>query len=240
MRRAALDAAGVTWLELSFPDGARGWAGGSTLAPVPQPLALAPLARRALVRRTAALGPRAALVLRDRWGRNLLAVGSRAPLSLASVTKLATVAAAIQAGPPATVAARRILAPSDNERAQALSNRIGGGSAARGARAAQEAAAALGADVRLVDGSGLSPANRASAAEIADLLLSLRDTPRFRTLFRGLPVAGRTGTLEDRMQGTAAEGRVRAKTGSLFDTPVSSLAGYVWPAGSGLAPERRW
>jgi D-alanyl-D-alanine carboxypeptidase/D-alanyl-D-alanine-endopeptidase (penicillin-binding protein 4) len=39
-----------------------------------------------------------------------------------------------------------------------------------------------------------------------------------------LAIAGRTGTLTDRMRGGAAQDRCRAKTGTLRD--VSALAGY--------------
>jgi D-alanyl-D-alanine carboxypeptidase/D-alanyl-D-alanine-endopeptidase (penicillin-binding protein 4) len=158
---------------------------------------------------------------------------------LASVTKLATVAAALSADPSLPLRpVAAILRPSDNARAQALSDALGAGSRALGARRAADHAAALGADWRVVDGSGLSRANRAPAGEVADLLLGVREEPGFRTLFRGLPVAGRTGTLAWRMRGTSAAGRVRAKTGTYDVWRVSSLAGYLWPAGSGLSPER--
>ena len=40
-----------------------------------------------------------------------------------------------------------------------------------------------------------------------------------------LPIAGRTGTLHDRMRGTAAAGVVRAKTGTTND--ATALSGFV-------------
>ena len=43
-------------------------------------------------------------------------------------------------------------------------------------------------------------------------------------IVRSLAIAGQTGTLADRMQGTAAAGRCQGKTGTLHD--VSNLAGY--------------
>ena len=48
-------------------------------------------------------------------------------------------------------------------------------------------------------------------------------------LRRSLAVAGRNGTLYDRMRGTAAQDRCHAKTGTLRD--VSALAGYCDTAG---------
>ncbi len=229
---------GAVWVQVAFPDAASGWARGDALARAAAPPELSRRARRALTRATSSLGRRAALVVRDPLGRTLFAAGTRAPLRLASVTKLATVSAALSREALPLRAAAAILGPSDNYRAQLLSNRVGNGRSGLGARRAVDYAATLGADWRLVDGSGLSPANRASAGEVADLLLGMRETPRFRTFFRAMPMAARTGTLADRMGGTAAAGRVRGKTGSLFDHPTSALAGYLWPAGAGMRPDR--
>jgi D-alanyl-D-alanine carboxypeptidase/D-alanyl-D-alanine-endopeptidase (penicillin-binding protein 4) len=218
-----------------------GWAPAADVRAVAAPATLSAATLRTLSRATATLGSRAALVVRDPWGRTLFAAGSRGPLMLASVTKLATVSAALRADPALplrTVAA--ILLPSDNAKAQALSNRLGAGSRAVGARLAVEHAASLGAVWQVVDGSGLSRSDRAAAGEVADLLLGVRDEPGFPTLFRALPVAGRTGTLEWRMRGTTAAGRVRAKTGTYDDWLASSLAGYFWPAGSGKRPARAY
>jgi D-alanyl-D-alanine carboxypeptidase/D-alanyl-D-alanine-endopeptidase (penicillin-binding protein 4) len=233
------DGAGAVWVRMSFPDAVTGWAPAAHVRALPTPVALSTGTRRTLTRANASLGARAALVVRDQWGRTLFAAGTRRPLSLASVTKVATVSAALSVNPALPLrSVAAILAPSDNLKAQALSDRLGSGSRVLGARRAVEHAAVLGADWRLVDGSGLSPANRASAGEVADLLLGIRDERGFPTLLRGMPMAGRTGTLAGRMTGTSAAGRVRAKTGSLFDRPTSSLAGYFWPAGSGRSPKR--
>ena len=233
------DPVGAVWVRLAFPDKVAGWAPGEAIRAVPAPATLTSAARRTLTRATASLGRRSALVVRDSFGRTVFAAGTREPLSIASVTKLATVSAALGVTPSLPLrSVAAILGPSDNDRAQALSNRLGAGSRALGARRAGDHAGLLGAGWRLVDGSGLSPSNRASAGGVADLLLRVRDEPGFRTLFRGMPVAGRNGTLQWRMRGTAAAGRVRAKTGTLFDKPTSALAGYVWPARSGLSPDR--
>lgn len=80
--------------------------------------------------------------------------------------------------------------------------------------------------LRLVDGSGYSRDNRLSAALLVAALQRCAQTEsEYRVLSRSLPVAGADGTLSDRMRGTAAESRVRAKTGTL--PGVSCLSGYV-------------
>ncbi|MGE0028205.1 MAG: D-alanyl-D-alanine carboxypeptidase [Thermoleophilia bacterium] len=235
------DAEGTVWVRLAFPGALHGWVPGDAVRAVPAPVALSAGTVRTLTAARATLGARAALLVRDPWARTLFAAGSRSPLMLASVTKLATVSAALSVNPSMPLrSVAAILGPSDNAKAQALSDVLGSGSRSLGARRAADHAAALGAEWHVADGSGLSRANRAAAGEVADLLLGIRDEPAFLTLFRALPVAGRTGTLEWRMRGTSAMGRVRAKTGTYDDWRVSSLAGYFWPAGSGLSPERAY
>jgi D-alanyl-D-alanine carboxypeptidase len=77
------------------------------------------------------------------------------------------------------------------------------------------------------DGSGLSKEDRVTASLMGQLLLKIRMNPKFISMYEGFPVAGLTGTLEDRYFSTAPEaiGLVHAKTGTLDGTV--SLAGYV-------------
>jgi len=80
--------------------------------------------------------------------------------------------------------------------------------------------------VRIVDGSGLSSYDRATARALGTLLVSVWRDPALRTpFFSSLSIAGVDGTLEDRMRRGPARGRVRGKTGTL--STVSSLSGYV-------------
>ncbi|MFD9129947.1 D-alanyl-D-alanine carboxypeptidase/D-alanyl-D-alanine-endopeptidase, partial [Kitasatospora sp. NPDC059571] len=83
---------------------------------------------------------------------------------------------------------------------------------------------------RQSDGSGLSRHNLLTASRLTALFGYARTRPWFRSWYDALPVAGDTrrmvgGTLTNRMRGTAAAGRVHAKTGSM--TGVDALAGYV-------------
>jgi D-alanyl-D-alanine carboxypeptidase/D-alanyl-D-alanine-endopeptidase (penicillin-binding protein 4) len=121
------------------------------------------------------------------------------------------------------------LPPSDNFFAETLLKdlgaRFGGaGTTARGAKVVRETIAELGVHPKVVDGSGLSEEDQTSPFEVVGLLNEVAHT-ELGTILRGdLAVAGYTGTLAERMRGTAAEGRCEAKTGTL--TGVSNLAGY--------------
>jgi len=78
------------------------------------------------------------------------------------------------------------------------------------------------AGVVINDGIGFDRGNRLSCRFLVALLD--RAGPA-STLAGALPVAGETGTLADRLKGTPAVGRVRAKTGTLQG--VGALAGYA-------------
>ena len=82
----------------------------------------------------------------------------------------------------------------------------------------------------LADGSGLSRYNYVTSDALVRLLRHMRADPRHAAPFTGiLPVTGRDGALSKRLAGTAAEGKVRAKTGTVDN--VRAIAGYVETAG---------
>jgi D-alanyl-D-alanine carboxypeptidase/D-alanyl-D-alanine-endopeptidase (penicillin-binding protein 4) len=145
---------------------------------------------------------------------------------------------AMQLASTASVPLSRIVAfmnrESDNFTAELLLKQLGAvdgraGTSAAGAesvrRSLTEAAVPL-AGVRIVDGSGLSPRNRLTAAAVIGLLVVAWNDPVLRTHFvRSLAVAGVSGTLEDRLERPPARGAVHAKTGTLLES--SALSGYV-------------
>ena len=84
-------------------------------------------------------------------------------------------------------------------------------------------------DSKLVvaDASGLSKKNKITAKLMGELLYKIRNEEKYALLHDSLPIAGVSGTLQDRFTTTSpsAVGLVRAKTGSLNGT--ATLAGYV-------------
>jgi len=123
---------------------------------------------------------------------------------------------------------------SDNFTAELLIKQLGASFSSQGSTAAGAAVIRqLLADqevplagVRIADGSGLSSRDRLTAnALVAMLQASWLDENLREILLSALPLAGRNGTLEGRMRGTAAAGRVRAKTGTLNE--ASALSGYA-------------
>ncbi len=75
------------------------------------------------------------------------------------------------------------------------------------------------------DGNGLSRNNAISPKQLVDALYAMRQSPYFQAFYESLPLAGMTGTLHKAMIGSAAQGRIRAKTGTINN--VKSFAGYV-------------
>jgi D-alanyl-D-alanine carboxypeptidase len=84
-------------------------------------------------------------------------------------------------------------------------------------------------DSKLVvaDASGLSKKNMITAKLMGEVLYKIRNEEKYELLYQSLPVAGISGTLNNRFITTApsAVGLVRAKTGTLNGT--ATLAGYV-------------
>jgi D-alanyl-D-alanine carboxypeptidase/D-alanyl-D-alanine-endopeptidase (penicillin-binding protein 4) len=80
--------------------------------------------------------------------------------------------------------------------------------------------------VQIVDGSGLSRRDGLAADTLVSILARMYDPAMESPWMTGLPVAGRDGSLENRLRNTPAESNIRAKTGTM--TNIRSLAGYVW------------
>lgn len=78
------------------------------------------------------------------------------------------------------------------------------------------------------DGSGLSPSNRLSCAQVVEVL---DIGGPGGSVGSGLAVAGQSGTMENRYRGSRVAGLVRAKTGSLDG--VAALAGFATAADGG-------
>ena len=153
----------------------------------------------------------------------------------AGLTPKAAVLLGEWASPRMSVLAKHTNRPSDNYMAETLLKALGadhgaGGTTAAGTAVARREAARFGARPAMVDGSGLSRGNRTTPRDVVELLAGIDGTGLGRPLRVSLAVAGRSGTLADRMRGTAAQSRCRAKTGTL--NGISNLAGYC-TSGSG-------
>jgi D-alanyl-D-alanine carboxypeptidase/D-alanyl-D-alanine-endopeptidase (penicillin-binding protein 4) len=119
--------------------------------------------------------------------------------------------------------------PSDNFFAETLIKAIGWqatgkGTTRGGAAAVSGFARRLGAPARIRDGSGLSRGDRATPRRVVRLLRAMQARDEFEAFYASLSVAGRDGTLSDRMRRGPARGSCHAKTGTLSN--VSALSGY--------------
>jgi D-alanyl-D-alanine carboxypeptidase/D-alanyl-D-alanine-endopeptidase (penicillin-binding protein 4) len=131
--------------------------------------------------------------------------------------------------PPMSRLIRLTNKPSDNFFAETLLKDLahqagGAGTTAGGARIAATHARALGVRANLVDGSGLSRSDRASPQGIVRLLAAMYGSDDYDVFVDSLPIAGKDGTLFDRMRRGPAHFHCRGKTGTLSN--VSALSGY--------------
>ncbi len=138
--------------------------------------------------------------------------------------------------------AREVLKPSQNlyadlllahvgEKLREAQTPLGETSEELGLRALNQFLAAVGVrrgDVLFEEGSGLSRNNLTTPAAIIGLLEYMSRQPCAKLYLDSLPIAGVDGTLKNRMNGTAAAGNVRAKTGTL--RWADSLSGHVTTA----------
>lgn len=98
----------------------------------------------------------------------------------------------------------------------------------KGILAVKQTLTTLGVDSTgyvLADGSGLSRHNLATPKVIAQTLRIMAKSPQADIYRASLPVAGVSGTLKNRLQGTPAQGIVSAKTGTI--SGAIGLSGYI-------------
>ncbi|MFQ5697321.1 MAG: D-alanyl-D-alanine carboxypeptidase/D-alanyl-D-alanine-endopeptidase [Myxococcota bacterium] len=136
-------------------------------------------------------------------------------------------------GPPLSTLVRRMAKYSNNFIAEQLTKRLGAelygppGSWQKGRRALVsflESEYPEGHEWVVRDGSGLSARDRLSAHTLVQLLRRVSESFRFGPEFlTSLPIFGRDGTLEERLDGQALP--VRAKTGHI--RRVATLSGYL-------------
>lgn len=137
---------------------------------------------------------------------------------------------AVHESPPLADVLGEVVGWSDNYAAELLVRELdvaagGSGTTEGGLAVVRDALDARGlptAGLTLVDGSGLDLGNRLTCDLVAAVLA---DHPADGPVISSLAVAGRDGTLHDRMEGTSAEGRIRAKTGTLND--ALALSGFA-------------
>jgi D-alanyl-D-alanine carboxypeptidase/D-alanyl-D-alanine-endopeptidase (penicillin-binding protein 4) len=150
----------------------------------------------------------------------------------------ATELASVQSAPLVTVLGRT-LKVSDNLAAEVIARHIALASgqkpsftgAAASLKAWLSAHQLWASGMRVLDGSGLSVKARVTPSVLARAILVSLDNESLAGLASGLPVAGVSGTLEDRFNDKSeriARGNVHAKTGTLAG--VAALAGYLTTA----------
>jgi serine-type D-Ala-D-Ala carboxypeptidase/endopeptidase (penicillin-binding protein 4) len=241
---------GANTLELSgtLPLGDAGWVGGVA---IPDPaLAFVSMLRDALVKRGVKIDGRVRTSTRS--ADSVLPRTAPGGFGSGSMAQFPIEIASLQS-PPFSIIAAHTMKPSQNQYTELILRTLGrspqvldnsgesrplsgDNQSARddeeaGLNAVRNFLRAAGvseSNVALNDGSGLSRNDLISANVTVQLLTFMTRHKYFPQFREALPIAGVDGTLRNRMRGTAAEGNVRAKTGSL--SSVASLAGYVTTA----------
>jgi D-alanyl-D-alanine carboxypeptidase/D-alanyl-D-alanine-endopeptidase (penicillin-binding protein 4) len=168
----------------------------------------------------------------SKLARSLRGAGISVPTQVAlAATPAAAEQVAVVRSPTLTQIVNTTDVYSDNFFAEMLIKLLGArlgsaGTTAAGAAVVSAFARGHGSGVHAVDGSGLTRSNRASPRQVVDLLAAMQREPVGEDFIQDLALAGREGTVADRMHGTAADGRCRTKTGTL--TGVSNLSGYCF------------
>jgi D-alanyl-D-alanine carboxypeptidase/D-alanyl-D-alanine-endopeptidase (penicillin-binding protein 4) len=180
-----------------------------------------------------ALGPDGAAATTKAFRRALRRAGVR----VQGDTKLVRAGGwplAVRFSPPLDEILRRMDVESDNYLAEMVLKNLGAVVARQGTTGAGASVvrAILAerkiplAGVRIADGSGLSSLDRLTPKALVTILQRIwADCDLRPAILRILPVAGRDGTLRDRMRRAPARGNVRAKTGTLDN--ASALSGFV-------------
>ncbi|MEO0754846.1 MAG: D-alanyl-D-alanine carboxypeptidase/D-alanyl-D-alanine-endopeptidase, partial [Pseudomonadota bacterium] len=140
--------------------------------------------------------------------------------------------AVVLAPSPLEPALEAVMVDSDNLIAELILRHLGslegaptteGGLAVLDATLAEAGISA--AEYDFSDGSGLSIYNRITPAATLRFLLWTQRQPWGEHFLATFPTGGRDGTLEQRFTGTSLEGRIRAKTGTLFG--ANTLSGFL-------------
>lgn len=238
----ALSASGVKKVSLGYdaslfsgPDFHSGWkASWRTYVPRISPL----LVGEGMITKWQA-DPKPALTAARAFAKRLTAAGIKVSgVGAAKAPEDAEVLASVQSAPLRTVIAHT-LKLSDNLAAEVLarqaalvSGRKGSFTGAVATVKAWLVAHDLWVDgMRIVDGSGLAKTARVTPGVLARSIALALDTERLNAVAAGLPVAGVSGTLEDRFDDKsekAARGNVHAKTGTLVG--IATLTGYLTTA----------
>ncbi|MFN7180267.1 D-alanyl-D-alanine carboxypeptidase/D-alanyl-D-alanine-endopeptidase [Hyphomonas sp.] len=134
--------------------------------------------------------------------------------------------------PPLIEAVNDVSRDSDNLAAELLLRHIARATGGDGSEDGLEAInqmleeAGIGrVEVELFDGSGLTPYNRITPAATVKFLTWAAAQPWGDTFRETLPIGGETGSLARRFRGTALQGRIFAKTGTVQG--VNALSGYM-------------